>query len=120
MKTSTLIAAIAVSFAAAGTTFAQEATYELPQPVSSSVTHAQVQAELAQARADGSLRVTEADHQKSAPFESRLSRAEVRADTRAAMNSGATQVLNGEHNGFSVVIPGIQSEAGVRMSQASR
>lgn len=120
MKTSTLIAAIAVSFAAAGTAAAQEATYELPQPASSTLSRAQVQADLAQARADGSLRVTEADFQRSTPFESQRSRAEVRAEARAAMVSGVAQLLNSEPSGFSVDVPGTEPEAAVRVAQARR
>jgi len=120
MKTSTLIAAIAVSFAAAGTALAQEATYELPQPVSSSVSRAQVQADLAQARADGSLRVTEADYQKRAPFESQVSRAEVRAETLAAIANGEVQLLNSEQNGFSVMIPVATPGGALRTAQTGR
>jgi hypothetical protein len=120
MKTSTLVAAIAVSFAAAGTAFAQEATYELPQPASSTLSRAQVQAELAQARADGSLRVTEADYQKSAPFTSALSRDAVRAETLAAIASGEVRLLNSEQNSFSVVTSSTLPEAAVKTAQASR
>jgi hypothetical protein len=120
MKTSTLIAAITVSFAAAGTAFAQEATYELPQPVSSSLSRAQVQADLAQARADGSLLVTEADYQGRAPFASPLSRAEVRAETLAAIANGDVQRLNGEHNGFSVTTSGATPDIALRTSQVGR
>ncbi|MCU0923305.1 MAG: DUF4148 domain-containing protein [Burkholderiaceae bacterium] len=120
MKTSTLIAAIAVSFAAAGTAFAQEATYELPQPASSTVTRAQVQAQLAQARAEGNLLVTEADYQKGAPFESQFTRAEVKADTLAAIASGEVQLLNREQNSFSVSIPGATPQGAVRTAQAAR
>jgi len=120
MKTSTLIAALAVSFAAAGTALAQDATYELPQPASSSVSRAQVQAELAQARAAGQLLVTEADYQKSAPTERVLSRADVKAATLAAIASGEVHLLNREQNTFSVVIPGAMPEAALRTAQATR
>ena len=120
MKTSTLIAAVAVSFAAAGTALAQEATYELPQPASSSVTRAQVQAELAQARADGSLLVTEADYQRRAPFESQFSRAEVKAETLAAIASGEVQLLNSEQSSFSVVTPGTMPGGSLRTAQVGR
>ena len=120
MKTSTLIAAIAVSFAAAGTAFAQEATYEMPQPVSSSLSRAQVQSELAQARAAGNLLVTEADYQKGAPFSSQLSRAEVRAETLTAIANGEVQGLNSEHNAFSVMISGAKPESAVRRAKIGR
>ncbi len=120
MKTSTLIAAIAVSFAAAGTALAQEATYEMPQRASSELSRAQVQSELAQARAAGNLLVTEADYQKGAPFASQLSRAEVRAETLAAIANGEVQQLNSEQNGFSVMISGTTPEGALRTSQVGR
>ena len=120
MKTSTLIAAIAVSFAATGTAFAQEATYELPQRASSELSRAQVQSELAQARAAGNLLVTEADFQKGAPFASQLSRAEVRAETLAAIANGDVQRLNSEYNGFSVMISGAMPESALRTAQIGR
>lgn len=120
MKTSTLIAAIAVSFAATGAAFAQEATYELPQPATSSVTRAQVQADLAQARADGSLRVTEADYQKSAPFTSVLSRDAVRAETLAAIASGEVHLLNSEQNSFDGVIARTTPAVALRTAQVAR
>jgi len=120
MKTSTLIAAIAVSFAAAGTAFAQEATYELPQPATSSVTRAQVQADLAQARADGSLRVTEADYQKGAPSESIRSRADVRAETLTAIANGEVHLLNSEQNSFDVIARSAMPETNLRTAQAPR
>lgn len=114
------IAAVALSFAAAGTAFAQEATYEMPQPVSSSLSRAQVQSELAQARAAGNLLVTEADYQKGAPFSSQLSRAEVRAETLTAIANGEVQRLNSEHNAFSVMISGAKPESAVRTAQIGR
>jgi hypothetical protein len=120
MKTSTLIAAIAVSFAATGTAFAQEATYELPQRASSELSRAQVQSELAQARAAGNLLVTEADYQKGTPFASQLSRAEVRAETLTAIANGEVQRLNSEQNGFSVMISGAKPEGAVRTAQIGR
>jgi hypothetical protein len=101
MKTSTtLIAALAVSFAASGAALAQEATYEYPQAVVSTVTRAAVQADLAQARADGTLRVTEADFNRHTPSVTHLSRGAVKAELLAAIASGELQRLNRDHNGF--------------------
>jgi hypothetical protein len=99
MKTSSIIAA-ALVLAAATSVSAQEATYELPQPAASTTTRAAVTAELAQARADGSLQVTESDRQAWAPFVATRSRAEVAAETRAAAASGELQALHGETNSF--------------------
>ena len=56
MKSTALIAVIAATVAASGA-FAQEATYDYPQPIASTMTRAQVQTELATARADGSSKV---------------------------------------------------------------
>jgi Domain of unknown function (DUF4148) len=119
MKTSTLIAAFALSFAAAGTTFAQEATYELPQPLTSTTSRAQVQAELQKARADGTLRVTEGDFQKSAPFVAQRNRVDVQAETLAAIASGEIAARNGEHGTYAA--PASRSGAdSLRMATATR
>ena len=99
MKFSTLFAAAATVLAAAGA-HAQEATYELPQPVTSQTTRAAVMAELAQARANGTLQVTEWDRQAATPSVSMRSRAEVQAEARAAVASGASQALHAEPQGF--------------------
>ena len=120
MKTSTLIAAIAVSFAAAGTAFAQEATYELPQPATSSITRAQVQADLAQARADGSLRVTEADYQKGTPSESIRSRAEVQGRDAGRHRQRRSPSLNSEQNSFGVIARSAMPETAMRTAQVAR
>src|SRR5688572_18007203 len=101
MKTSTtLLAALSLSFAAAGSAFAQEATYELPQAAASSVSRADVLAELKQARADGTLQLTEFDRNQGERFVAQRSRDEVRAETLAAIRSGELQALNRDHNGF--------------------
>jgi Domain of unknown function (DUF4148) len=119
MKTSTLIAAFALSFAAAGSVLAQEATYELPQPLTSTISRAQVQAEVLQARANGTLRVTEGDFQKSAPFVAQRSRADVQAETLAAIASGEIVSRNSEHGTYSA--PARRSGAdGVRMATSTR
>jgi hypothetical protein len=98
MKTSTLIAAVSLAFA--GAAFAQEATYQLPQPAVSQKTRAEVIAELQQARANGQLTVTEAQRQAYAPFVSTRTRADVRAETLAALASGEVRALSAEPSGF--------------------
>lgn len=105
MKTSSLLsAAVAASFALLSTaTFAQDHLgdsygYELTQQkFQSTKTRAQVQAELAQARANGELR-TDADgygylQQRSATVSIR-SRADVRAETLQAMKNGSLSQRN--------------------------
>jgi hypothetical protein len=99
MKFSTVIAAVATAFAAVGAS-AQEATYELPQPVVSQTTRAAVNAQLQQARVDGTLQVTEWDRQAATPSVSIRSRADVQAEARAARASGASTALAAEPHGF--------------------
>ena len=75
MKTSTLVAALSLSFVATGAALANgEATYEKPQVIQSQVSRADVIAQLNQARADGTLLVSEGDYQKNAPFTSQRRR----------------------------------------------
>jgi hypothetical protein len=99
MKTSSLIVAAFALVAAAGAS-AQEATYELPQPVTSQTTRAAVVAELQSARANGTLLVTEWDRQSATPAVSVRSRAEVQAEARAAAASGDSIARHGEPHGF--------------------
>ena len=99
MKFPTVIAAVATVLAAAGAQ-AQEATYELPQPVASQTTRAAVIAQLQQARLDGTLQLTEWDRQAATPSVSTRSRADVQAEARAALASGASQALVSEPHGF--------------------
>ena len=98
MKTSTLIAALALTLA--GTAFAQEATYEYPQAAVSQLTRAEVTAQVMQARADGTLRQNELQRQQYAPFVASLSRDEVRAQTLAAAANGELLAASRESSGF--------------------
>jgi Domain of unknown function (DUF4148) len=104
MNTTKLIAALALSFAASGAALAQEATYEYPQVSTSTVTRAQVIAELQQARLDGSYGVTERDTYKPAVFIAQRSRADVRAEAMAAAATGEQNHLHGETNAFDVAV----------------
>jgi Domain of unknown function (DUF4148) len=96
-----LIAALTVFSAAGGAAWAQEATYEYPQAATSTVTRAQVLAELQQARLDGSHLVAEGQTHASPVFIAQRSRADVRAEARAAR--GETNALSAETNAFEVV-----------------
>lgn len=78
--------------------FAQEATYELPQATTSNVTRAQVQAELAQARVDGSMRVWSTTYNHMAAAKSVKTRADVRAELLAS-DRAAIAATNGEDSG---------------------
>ena len=105
MKTSTLVAALALSFVASGAALAAgEATYEKPQATSSQTSRADVVAQLNQARSNGTLIVTEADRQENTPFTSQRTRAEVRSETLAAIASGEAAALNSETNAFAPVL----------------
>lgn len=102
MNTTTRIAAVALSFFAAGASMAQG---PLDEPVAykasttSSVTRAQVQVELAQAKGHGNAIRSDVEN-IVAPSQSTLTRAEVRAETLRAIESGELQALNRDHNGF--------------------
>jgi len=115
MKTSTLFAAIALTVATTGTTFAQEATYDYPQAATSQKSRAEVVAELRQAQADGTLHIGEADHSAPVRTISTVTRAEVRAQTLAAIASGELAELNrSNHNGFEGVT--FKAPAATRMA----
>lgn len=96
MKTYTTIAAITLSLFAAGAAQAQEAVYELPAPATSSLTRAEVVADLLQARAAGFQQVAEGNYPAQAPRGQSRTRAEVRAETLAAIASGELHALNSE------------------------
>jgi hypothetical protein len=101
MKTSSFVAALALSFVASGAALAAgEATYEQPQVISSSLSRADVVAQLNQARANGTLLVSEADRQANTPFTSQRSRADVRSETLAAIARGEVAALNSEGGSF--------------------
>lgn len=102
MNTTRLIAALAITFAASGAALADGATYEAPLPATSTVSRAAVLADLAQARADGSLQATEADFYRAAPFVGQLTRAEVKAELMAAIANGDIQRLTREPMDFDV------------------
>lgn len=87
----------AIGFAGAPA-FAQEATYEYPQVATSNVTRAQVQAELAQARADGSMKVWSTTYNHIAAAKSVKSRADVRAELLGS-DRAALAATTGEDSG---------------------
>ncbi|MDP1533726.1 MAG: DUF4148 domain-containing protein [Rubrivivax sp.] len=100
MKTTTIIAAAALSLFAAGAAQAQQATYELPLPATSTTSRASVLAELQQARAAGYQGVTEGQYPVLVLAGASRSRAEVNAETAAAIASGESQLANAEPHGF--------------------
>ncbi len=96
----TALAAIAAAavMAFAGSAHAQEATYDYPQKVVSTVSRAEVRAEYLQARAAGTLQANEADFQRQPTFVASKGRAEVVAEVRA--DAGASRALTAEPHGF--------------------
>ena len=105
MKTTTLFAAIAVTLAASASAMAQEASYDYPQAAVSQTTRAAVLADLATARAEGTLQVNEASVGKEGPFMAQRSRDAVRAEARLAVRSGQTAALTAEPHAFGITVP---------------
>lgn len=92
-------AAITAVAALAGTAaFAQEATSDTWMNAASAKTRAEVQAELQQARADGSIRFSRAGYIET--LKSTKTREAVKAETLAARRSGELQHINAEVYGY--------------------
>lgn len=109
----TTIAALGFAGAPA---FAQEATYEIPQASTSTVTRAQVQAELAQARVDGSMRVWSTTYNHLAAAKSVKSRADVRAELLAS-DRATVAAMNSEDSGsFAMSRQPLRAGAGTLMA----
>lgn len=111
MKTSSMIAAAALSLFAATAAQAQEVTFELPLPAVSNTTRAAVLAELAQARAAGHVMPREQNYPPLVLGASTRTRAEVQAELQAAMASGEWQALHREVQGFDVNLPRLRAAA---------
>ena len=101
MKTPALVAALVLSFA--GSAFADGASYDYPQAVSTQTSRAAVMADLQAARADGSAAVSEIDW-PATHFVAQRSRAEVRAEALQARNDPAWRELNGESAAFDIAV----------------
>ena len=105
---STIVVAIAgfASFAAS----AQEATSNAWMNSASTKTRAVVQAELQQARADGSIRFSRAGYIET--LQSTKSRDAVKAETLAARSSGELQHINAEVYGYQPTLAPVLALAG--------
>jgi len=77
------------SLAAAGAAFADDPTVDHSPAFASSKTRAQVQSELFQARADGSIKVSSTTYNPLLVAKSEKSRAEVQGEVLAERNSAA-------------------------------
>jgi Domain of unknown function (DUF4148) len=94
MNTQQLIAAAALAFIGSTSAFAQEATADAWMNASVTKSRAEVQAELAQARKDGTIKFGSAGYIE--PLKVSKTRAEVVAATLAARDSGEIDAINGE------------------------
>ena len=105
----------AAAFALIGSTaFAQEATSDAWMNVASTKSTAQVAAELAQAKQDGSIKATSAGYNN--PLGVSKTRAEVVAATLAARRSGELDAINSEAYAFNAG----GTQAAVRLAQAAK
>ncbi|MEP7280360.1 MAG: DUF4148 domain-containing protein [Rubrivivax sp.] len=111
--TRTLIALATFTFAA-GSAFAQEATSDAWMHASATKTRAQVQAELVQARADGSIKAVSAGYTEK--LVSSHPRADVAAAAAQALRSGEIDRLNAE--AYSFQRPAGEPAAGLRVAQS--
>ena len=116
MKTSSLIAAVALSFAASGAAWAQQATYEYPQSILEGKTRAEVRAELIAARADGSIKVWSTSYNPLAVAKSQKSREQVQGERHSAQLS-----FTGEDSGsFALSSQQPAAQAPAVMAQRTR
>jgi len=114
-KLSQALATFAVAAAGLASTaaFAQEATYEMPLPATSAVTRAQVQAELVQAKRDGSMRVWSTTYNHMAAAKSLKTRAEVHAEVLGADRAEAAAFTGEDSGSFALSRKGVRSAATV-------
>jgi len=112
--TRTLIAAV-FAIAAVGPVAAQEADSDAWMTIQSTKTHAQVQAELAQARADGSIKVLSLGYLPS--VKTSRSRSDVVAEVMAARRSGELDRIDAEAYAFD---NRTGSEGATRVASAAR
>lgn len=89
----------AASFVASGAALADDITPDFTASVPSLKSRADVQAELARARADGSMKVWSTQYNPLTVAKSLRSRDEVRAEAAAAARAGTDAQLHGEDSG---------------------
>jgi len=114
------IAALAVTLAAAGTAFADDITIEAPQTTTSTVTRAQVQAELAQFKRPGVANPWSTSYDQFKSVQSTKTRAEVRAETLQAVASGEIAAIGAESNGFDGSFKPAGRTASLQLASASK
>lgn len=115
MKTPALLSAFALVFAA-GSALAQEATSDAWMNAASTKSRAQVQTELAQARADGSIKFASSSYMEK--IKVAKSRADVATETRAALANGEVARIQAETYAFEAQRPAASSNT--RLAQSAR
>jgi hypothetical protein len=115
MNTTSLIASLALVFAA-GSALAQEAGSDNWMNAGATKSRAQVQAELAQARADGSIKFGALGYLEKA--QGQWSRADVVASVHTAMANGEIHRINAEAQSFGDRLP--QHADGTRLAGSTR
>ena len=113
------VAVASLMFVAAGAAFADDITPDTYNTVPSVKTRAQVQAELAQATADGSIKVWSTTYNPLTKFQSVKTRDQVVSELKAAQASGEYAVLNSEDSG-SFALAQAPRKAGVSPTLARR
>lgn len=93
------LATLSIALIGSGAAFAQEATPDTWAQAAGNKSRVQVNAELQQARADGSIRAGERGYIE--PARSVASRAAVHAEAVAALRSGEVEVINAQAYAFS-------------------
>ena len=97
------VAVASLMLVAAGAAFADDITPDTYNAVPSVKTRDQVAAELAQAKADGSIKVWSTTYNPLTKFRSVKTRDQVVAELKAAQASGEYAVLNSEDSGAAVL-----------------
>ena len=115
MNTRTLIAFATLSFAAAGAAVAQEATSDAWMQAAATTSRAQVTTELAQARADGSIKAVSAGYMPT--LKASQPRADVVAATMAALRNGEIDRIDSEAYAFQLPT---HTSAAVNLARAGR
>jgi hypothetical protein len=113
-RTLSTVAAVATLGFAGTAAFAQEATYEYPQDTTSTsgMTLAKSQADYAQARANGSLRVFSTTYSQLAASKSVKTRAEVQAEVRGTDHADLAAVTGEDSGSFALARKGGVRNAG--------
>jgi hypothetical protein len=99
MKKSSLVVALTLGVALVGAAYAESPTIDTYQSVASTKTRADVQAELAQAKRDGSIKVWSTSYNPLTVAKSVKSRTEVLAELKAAQSSGELSAFTSEDSG---------------------